>query len=388
MAFKALQKTVSELLTGSILEIPRNQRRYVWKEEHWNDLLNDLDFAISNNEQNKKHFIGSIVLKEENSINGIKHYTIIDGQQRTFTIVLFLSSIMQLFKERKMEDDFMGNLRLLISIDLKNQSSCIINSDYYLSLSSIVRNICNWKNNFSLNEILNLPVVNKQIEKPIINCLLFYYNELKKRNDNDIIMVRNALIETNFVEIIATTEEDSYIWYATFERKYGELYNHYDYVNIGWIPGINEIYSYSVESKKFENNPVELSKEDAIKIAEEKDKQIEPDAQIKEIKADIRIEKMNSDAYEREKFGDEYQKQRELPVGEKTYYITEERVRKVWIVTLKYDKIEEGELCDYSYFVDATTGEIIGGEPWDYFTSESDIDEYNYIENGSGLVIK
>ena len=120
----------------------------------------------------------------------------------------------------------------------------------------------------------------------------------------------------------------------------------------------------------------------------EKDKQIEPDAQIKEIKADIRIEKMNSDAYEREKFGDEYQKQRELPVGEKTYYITEERVRKVWIVTLKYDKIKEGELSGYSYFVDATTGEIIGGEPWDYFESESDIDQYNYIENGSGLIIK
>ena len=55
------------------------------------------------------------------------------------------------------------------------------------------------------------------------------------------------------------------------------------------------------KDKEFENNPVELSKEDAIKIAEEKDKQIEPDAQIKEIKADIRIEKMNSDAYEERK---------------------------------------------------------------------------------------
>ncbi len=226
MAFKALQKTVSELLTGSILEIPRNQRRYVWKEEHWNDLLNDLDFAISNNEQNKKHFIGSIVLKEENFINGIKHYTIIDGQQRTFTIVLFLSSIMQLFKERKMEDDFMGNLRLLISIDLKNQSSCIINSDYYLSLSSIVRNICNWNNNSILTEILNLHVVNKQIEKPIINCLLFYYGELKKRSNNDIIMVRNALIETNFVEIIATTEEDSYTIFEILNARGQDLEDH------------------------------------------------------------------------------------------------------------------------------------------------------------------
>ena len=226
MAFKALQKTVGELLTGSILEIPRNQRRYVWKEEHWNDLLNDLDFAISNNEQNKKHFIGSIVLKEENSINGIKHYTIIDGQQRTFTIVLFLSSIMQLFKERKMKDDFMGNLRLLISVDLKNQSSCIINSDYYLSLSSIVRNICNWDDNSSLNEIFNRHIVNKQIEKPITNRLLFYYGELKKRSNNDIIMVRDALIETNFVEIIATTEEDSYTIFEILNARGQDLEDH------------------------------------------------------------------------------------------------------------------------------------------------------------------
>lgn len=180
MAFKALQKKVSDLLTGSILEIPRNQRRYVWKEEHWRDLLNDLDFAIQNNAHNKKHFIGSIVLKEEEAVNGINHYTIIDGQQRTFTIVLFLSSIMQLLKERKMEDDFMGNYRLLISTDLKNQSSCIINSDYYISLSSVIKCICDWNNTVSLNDILNSHIVNKHIEKPIKNCLLFYYDELKK----------------------------------------------------------------------------------------------------------------------------------------------------------------------------------------------------------------
>ena len=61
MAFKAQQRKVSDFLTGSILEIPRNQRRYVWKEEHWNDLLDDLKFAIATDDGTKKHFIGSIV---------------------------------------------------------------------------------------------------------------------------------------------------------------------------------------------------------------------------------------------------------------------------------------------------------------------------------------
>lgn len=226
MAFKALQKKVSDLLTGSILEIPRNQRRYVWKEEHWRDLLNDLDFAIQNNAHNKKHFIGSIVLKEEEAVNGINHYTIIDGQQRTFTIVLFLSSIMQLLKERKMEDDFMGNYRLLISTDLKNQSSCIINSDYYISLSSVIKCICDWNNTVSLNDILNSHIVNKHIEKPIKNCLLFYYDELKKRSNDDIIIIRNALIETNFVEIIATTDEDSYTIFEILNARGQDLEDH------------------------------------------------------------------------------------------------------------------------------------------------------------------
>lgn len=226
MAFKALQKKVSDLLTGSILEIPRNQRRYVWKEEHWKDLLNDLDFSILNNVHGKKHFIGSIVLKEEGSINGINHYTIIDGQQRTFTIILFLSSIMQLLKEHNMKDDFMGNSRLLISTDLKNHSSCIINSDFYLSLSSIVKNICDWENKHSLNEILNKNIRNKRIENPIKNCLLFYYNELKKKSNDEVLTIRNALIETNFVEIIATTDEDSYTIFEILNARGQELEDH------------------------------------------------------------------------------------------------------------------------------------------------------------------
>lgn len=226
MAFRAQQRKVCDLLTGSILEIPRNQRRYVWKDSNWQDLLDDLDFSTSLDDKAKDHFIGSIVLKEEKSINGINHFTIIDGQQRTFTLILFLSSIMQIFKERKMEDDFKGNSKLLISTDLKNQSSCILNSDYYLSLSKIILEICNWENTHSLNDVLKVSTASKKVDKPIINCISFYYNILKNRSDDEIITVRNALINTNFVEIIATTEEDSYTIFEILNARGQVLEDH------------------------------------------------------------------------------------------------------------------------------------------------------------------
>lgn len=284
MAFKALQKKVSDLLTGTILEIPRNQRRYVWKEEHWRDLLNDLEFSILNNVHGKKHFIGSIVLKEESSINGINHYTIIDGQQRTFTIILFLSSIMQLLKEHDMKDDFMGNSRLLISTDLKNHSSCIINSDFYLSLSSIVKDICDWENKHSLNEILNKNIRNKRIENPIRNCLLFYYNELKKRSKDEILIIRNTLIETNFVEIIATTDEDSYTIFEILNARGQELEDHellknyimryirpqeqekIDEVKISWTDSIDKGLENNIKKffKHYTTHKFPTSKKDSI----------------------------------------------------------------------------------------------------------------------------
>lgn len=226
MAFKAQQRKISDLLTGSILEIPRNQRRYVWKKDNWNDLLDDLKFAIATNDSTKNHFIGSIVLKEEGSLNGINHYTIIDGQQRTFTLILFLAAIMQLLKERKMEDDFKGTSKLLIVTNLKNQSFCILNSDFYLSLSKIVIKICNWDDTSSLNEIFKREILNKRFEKSIMDCISFYYDSMKLCSNEDILAIRDSLIETNFVEIIATTEEDSYTIFEILNARGQDLEDH------------------------------------------------------------------------------------------------------------------------------------------------------------------
>lgn len=88
------------------------------------------------------------------------------------------------------------------------------------------------------------------------------------------------------------------------------------------------------------------------------------------------IVKMNADAYERINNKDKYYKAMQTPNypnEERNYYNVEDKVRNAWVVVITYDdnfddvkkRYTESK---YSYFVDCTTGEIIGGHVMDYIT--------------------
>lgn len=194
--------------------------------------------------------------------------------------------------------------------------------------------------------------------------LLTKYNP--ENNDNEYELVSLSRNMEN--------DETSYIWYADFYKKYGDLYNQYEKISIGWVPTINGLYSLNIENSRYENNEQKISKEDAIKIATEKDKQIEPRHNIATIKAEIGIDKMNADVVYREKDIENYDKgtinfEREENGAYKIkdnveFYKVDNRVRKVWEVKIYYDYYNEYYQERYVYYVDATTGEIIGGNRW------------------------
>lgn len=190
-------------------------------------------------------------------------------------------------------------------------------------------------------------------------------------------------------------DEASYIWYADFYKKYGDLYNGYEKISIGWVPTINGLYSLTIENSKYENNEQKISKEEAVKIATEKDKQIETRHNITSAEAEIGIDKMNTEVVYREKNIEEYEKgsinfelteDRILKAkDDAVFYKVDNRVRKVWEVTLYYDykKYEENGLERFVYYVDATTGEIIGGNRWSGAKKQIEFlidDQYNLIE--------
>lgn len=188
------------------------------------------------------------------------------------------------------------------------------------------------------------------------------------------------------------TDEGSYIWYSSFYKKYGDLYNFDEAVHIGWVPTINGLYNLSFSRNTYEENEEKITKEQAIQNAIEKDKQIEKEKQIIGTTAEIRIRKMNTEIYLRENFKDEYEKGtlNMEQTGKNTYklkddavfYKTDERVRKVWCVVIQYDLNTEYVSAEYTYYVDCTTGEIIGGARSNDLEKEKNIlgDPYNLID--------
>ena len=213
--------------------------------------------------------------------------------------------------------------------------------------------------------------------------LLLKYNPNNNSDEYELVSLKRNM----------ENDEASYIWYADFYKKYGDLYNQYEKISIGWVPTINGLYSLNIENSKYENNEQKISKEDAIKIAIEKDKQIETRYNITSTEAEIGIDKMNADVVYREKNIEDYEKGtiNFEPDENGTYkikedaefYKVENRVRKVWEVTIYYDYYKYDYPERYVYYVDATTGEIIGGSIWNNAKrqiSQLIEDPYNLIE--------
>lgn len=185
--------------------------------------------------------------------------------------------------------------------------------------------------------------------------------------------------EYQLIKMIPQTEDgdmqkEGYEFDARFYKQYDDLYNGYQCVSISFYVKDKILKCYRVENEKFDNNPVELTKEEAIEIATKEDRKVE-NKEIISIEAELRIEKMNGNAYARVYNTEEYYKPMtttDVPLEEQVHYQTENRVRRVWVVSFNYgeepgtDVVTRYAKGTYSYFVDATTGEIIGGTTSDY----------------------
>ncbi len=98
---KATENDFAFMLHEAVIEIPFFQRAYVWKEEQWEQLFEDLKESFKNK---KEHFLGSIVLKQlqTNVGEGTKR-SLIDGQQRLSTFSILVKSLYD-----KLDDNYKG----------------------------------------------------------------------------------------------------------------------------------------------------------------------------------------------------------------------------------------------------------------------------------------
>lgn len=90
---------------STLVEVPFFQRSYVWKEDLWERLLEDMEFVVKTK---KQHFLGSIILKEGRKPKAGEQFadcrTVVDGQQRLTTFLIFLKVLCMKLKQTVMFD--------------------------------------------------------------------------------------------------------------------------------------------------------------------------------------------------------------------------------------------------------------------------------------------
>lgn len=149
--------------------------------------------------------------------------------------------------------------------------------------------------------------------------------------------------------------ENANLYTADFSKKYGDIFNDYQTVRITFIPEEKQIVTFNLFDFEFDNNELIITKEQAIEIAKNKNKKLD-DNKFKIIseEAKLKIVKMNDYVYGQENPINNIEDENDYET-----YVVEPRTRFAWVVELNYNSEFAKKV---SYFVDATTGEIIGGD--------------------------
>lgn len=213
MAFDARQSSIGKLLNDSIYRIPRNQRPYVWTEQNWTDLYRDLQL-VADGTAAASHFLGSIVLKQEEDEAGLSVYTVIDGQQRILTLTILIASIIFVMKKRSLVSDAAGTKKYVVAIDNKADERIIVDPEHHVSLPRIVNGVTSMDaaeiKVMSPTAFIKAKKVPSQKDSLIINAFRFFVGELGNLDDSALIRFRDAVISAQYVNISSTTEEDLY----------------------------------------------------------------------------------------------------------------------------------------------------------------------------------
>ena len=96
---QSLHQPVKRVLgAGSVYSIPPYQRQYQWTSELWQALIHDVLTIGTAPEIDPPHWLGILLLTSDESVrfpddDSLSNYSVIDGQQRLVTLVIWLSAL-------------------------------------------------------------------------------------------------------------------------------------------------------------------------------------------------------------------------------------------------------------------------------------------------------
>lgn len=189
------------------------------------------------------------------------------------------------------------------------------------------------------------------------------------------IMEDIGLTENDYQFTSCTQQQISYrnqiknVWVATYYKIYDGIYNPYEVLTSNFVINDDKIEINNIFETKdgtYDNNPTVITEDEAIQIAINKEKEL-TDKEIENTSAEIGIRKMNNYIYQLENniefSNNESEKDENL-------MIYNNKVRKVWMITIQHNEKYEKNISDIEYlkqtnkeyYIDITTGEIIGGK--------------------------
>lgn len=213
MSFDAHEEKIRKILAGDTkFEIPRNQRKYVWKEKQWKELLSDILYIKRKQVVDRKeinHFLGTFVLQDNEN-----KFEIIDGQQRITTLLLVLSSICTIFNELECEEEHGQTRQYLVgNIGLKSQY-CRMENVSIPNITVIIESVTEYRENLLGKALLDDKLLERTEvgNKGVLSCFYFYYNYFKDNYNNieDLVILRNIILDMKVIHIASEDELDCY----------------------------------------------------------------------------------------------------------------------------------------------------------------------------------
>ena len=190
---EAGKRTISDIFNGNRkMIIPFFQRTYVWKEEQWSRLIEDMEYI---SKTSKEYFLGSIILKSHptpsnGSIGDVR--TVIDGQQRLTTMAIFLKVL-----------------------GLKTNQNNIVERLFTLDDGSIAMQ--HSQGDFeAFNRVMNLTEL-EDID-PVRSNILNAYNFFKENVDENKLSIQRIRNFAQFVGIDLTPTEDEQQTIAQYDQ--------------------------------------------------------------------------------------------------------------------------------------------------------------------------
>ena len=194
------------LCDEQILEVPFFQRAYVWDEDNWKELLEDLLKTSGS------HFLGSIILKRPKKATGVANKAIIiDGQQRLTTLSILIKALYDVIENKK--NKLINDAIEALFYTLKSSDS-----DYLLSIKH------SYNDRKQFEEVIG-NVVDGEIQSPIISildtiddndsrllikrCYKFFYTRLINMSNDEKIDLWDSLFDKNNKILVVVDLDDN-----------------------------------------------------------------------------------------------------------------------------------------------------------------------------------